>query len=183
MTVSSPSSPTPKPHSSNMGCSDNSPPPCLPMSSPVSLFSIFPCSFFSLSICPLVIWSLSLHLTLSSFSLSCCLFLSTSVTFLVSGSLPSVSSSLFLSVSLLVSSPGSISVFPLLFFLRGPGPSSEPAGGVAERHEGGRDPPASHVVPNTPHRSPPSDVRAQHPQPAGQQGHRASPHTGNPLCP
>nr|XP_044986604.1 chromodomain-helicase-DNA-binding protein 3 isoform X5 [Jaculus jaculus] len=58
--------------------------------------------------------------------------------------------------------------------------ASEPAGGVAERHEGGRDPPASHAVPNTPHRSPPSDVRAQHPQPAGQQGHRASPHTGLP---
>ncbi|PNJ12824.1 CHD3 isoform 9, partial [Pongo abelii] len=54
------------------------------------------------------------------------------------------------------------------------------AGGVAERHEGGRDPPASHTVPNTPHRSPPSDVRAQHPQPAGQQGHGASPHTGLP---
>ncbi|XP_030656138.1 chromodomain-helicase-DNA-binding protein 3 isoform X4 [Nomascus leucogenys] len=58
--------------------------------------------------------------------------------------------------------------------------ASEPAGGVAERHEGGRDPPASHAVPNTPHRSPPSDVRAQHPQPAGQQGHGASPHTGLP---
>ncbi|XP_052612636.1 chromodomain-helicase-DNA-binding protein 3 isoform X1 [Peromyscus californicus insignis] len=56
--------------------------------------------------------------------------------------------------------------------------ASEPAGGVAERYEGGCDPPASHAVPNTPHRSPPSDVRAQHPQPAGQQGHRASPHTG-----
>ncbi|XP_016879554.1 chromodomain-helicase-DNA-binding protein 3 isoform X14 [Homo sapiens] len=59
--------------------------------------------------------------------------------------------------------------------------ASEPAGGVAERHEGGRDPPASHAVPNTPHRSPPSDVRAQHPQPAGQQGHGASPHTGLPA--
>ncbi|XP_011357190.2 chromodomain-helicase-DNA-binding protein 3 isoform X4 [Pteropus vampyrus] len=58
--------------------------------------------------------------------------------------------------------------------------ASEPAGGVAERHEGRRDPPASHAVSNTPHRSPPSDVRAQHPQPAGQQGHRASPHTGLP---
>nr|XP_045231333.1 chromodomain-helicase-DNA-binding protein 3 isoform X10 [Macaca fascicularis] len=58
--------------------------------------------------------------------------------------------------------------------------ASEPAGGVAERHEGGRDPPASHAIPNTPHRSPPSDVRAQHPQPAGQQGHGASPHTGLP---
>ncbi|XP_048653963.1 chromodomain-helicase-DNA-binding protein 3 isoform X3 [Marmota marmota marmota] len=58
--------------------------------------------------------------------------------------------------------------------------ASEPAGGVAERHEGGCDPPASHAVPNTPHRSPPSDVRAQHPQPAGQQGHGASPHTGLP---
>ncbi|XP_045149469.1 chromodomain-helicase-DNA-binding protein 3 isoform X7 [Echinops telfairi] len=58
--------------------------------------------------------------------------------------------------------------------------ASEPAGGVAERHEGGRDPPASHAVPNTPHRSPPSDVRAQHPQPAGQQGRRASPHAGLP---
>ncbi|XP_025284279.1 chromodomain-helicase-DNA-binding protein 3 isoform X11 [Canis lupus baileyi] len=56
--------------------------------------------------------------------------------------------------------------------------ASEPAGGVAERHEGGRDPPASHAVPNPPHRSPPSDVRAQHSQPAGQQGHGASPHTG-----
>nr|XP_021550508.1 chromodomain-helicase-DNA-binding protein 3 isoform X3 [Neomonachus schauinslandi] len=58
--------------------------------------------------------------------------------------------------------------------------ASEPAGGVAERHEGGRDPPAGHAVPNTPHRSPPADVRAQHPQPAGQQGHGASPHTGLP---
>ncbi|XP_054989341.1 chromodomain-helicase-DNA-binding protein 3 isoform X3 [Sorex araneus] len=58
--------------------------------------------------------------------------------------------------------------------------ASEPAGGVAERHEGRRDPPASHAVPNTPHRSPPSDVRAQHSQPAGQQGHGASPHTGLP---
>ncbi|KAM4844675.1 chromodomain-helicase-DNA-binding protein 3 isoform 12-T12 [Thomomys bottae] len=58
--------------------------------------------------------------------------------------------------------------------------ASKPAGGVAERHEGGCDPPASHAVPNTPHRSPPSDVRAQHPQPAGQQGHGASPHTGIP---
>uniref|UniRef100_G1L8H4 Chromodomain helicase DNA binding protein 3 n=1 Tax=Ailuropoda melanoleuca TaxID=9646 RepID=G1L8H4_AILME len=58
--------------------------------------------------------------------------------------------------------------------------ASEPAGGVAERHEGGRDPPASHAVPNTPHRSPPADVRAQHSQPAGQQGHGASPHTGLP---
>ncbi|XP_014405313.1 PREDICTED: chromodomain-helicase-DNA-binding protein 3 isoform X7 [Myotis brandtii] len=56
--------------------------------------------------------------------------------------------------------------------------ASEPAGGVAERHEGRRDPPAGHAVSNTPHRSPPSDVRAQHPQPAGQQGHGASPHTG-----
>ncbi|XP_006532947.1 chromodomain-helicase-DNA-binding protein 3 isoform X10 [Mus musculus] len=56
--------------------------------------------------------------------------------------------------------------------------ASEPAGGIAERHEGRCDPPASHAVPNTPHRSPPSDVRAQHPQPAGQQGHGASPHTG-----
>ncbi|XP_038943546.1 chromodomain-helicase-DNA-binding protein 3 isoform X6 [Rattus norvegicus] len=56
--------------------------------------------------------------------------------------------------------------------------ASEPAGGVAERHEGRCDPPASHAVPNTPHRSPPSDVRAQHPQPTGQQGHGASPHTG-----
>nr|XP_038943550.1 chromodomain-helicase-DNA-binding protein 3 isoform X10 [Rattus norvegicus] len=55
--------------------------------------------------------------------------------------------------------------------------ASEPAGGVAERHEGRCDPPASHAVPNTPHRSPPSDVRAQHPQPTGQQGHGASPHT------
>ncbi|XP_075417003.1 chromodomain-helicase-DNA-binding protein 3 isoform X2 [Tenrec ecaudatus] len=58
--------------------------------------------------------------------------------------------------------------------------ASEPAGGVAERHEGGRDPPAGHAVPNTPHRSPPSDVRAQHPQSAGQQGRRASPHAGLP---
>ncbi|KAM5214806.1 chromodomain-helicase-DNA-binding protein 3 isoform 8-T8 [Hipposideros larvatus] len=58
--------------------------------------------------------------------------------------------------------------------------ASEPAGGVVERHEGRRDPPASHAVPNTPHRSPPSDVRAQHPQPAGQQGHRTSSHTGLP---
>ncbi|XP_052053519.1 chromodomain-helicase-DNA-binding protein 3 isoform X4 [Apodemus sylvaticus] len=56
--------------------------------------------------------------------------------------------------------------------------ASEPAGGVAERHEGRCDPPASHAVPNTPHRSPPSDVGAQHPQPAGQQGHGASPHAG-----
>nr|XP_034363447.1 chromodomain-helicase-DNA-binding protein 3 isoform X4 [Arvicanthis niloticus] len=56
--------------------------------------------------------------------------------------------------------------------------ASEPAGGVAERHEGRCDPPASYAVPDPPHRSPPSDVRAQHPQPAGQQGHGASPHTG-----
>lgn len=77
----------------------------------------------------------------------------------------------------------SLSTFLLPFSLCGPGPSSEPAGGVAERHEGRCDPPASHAVPNTPHRSPPSDVRAQHPQPTGQQGHGASPHTGNPLFP
>lgn len=76
-----------------------------------------------------------------------------------------------------------LSTFLLPFSLCGPGPSSEPAGGIAERHEGRCDPPASHAVPNTPHRSPPSDVRAQHPQPAGQQGHGASPHTGNPLFP
>ncbi|XP_021503877.1 chromodomain-helicase-DNA-binding protein 3 isoform X4 [Meriones unguiculatus] len=56
--------------------------------------------------------------------------------------------------------------------------ASEPAGGVAERHEGGCDPPAGHAVPNTAHRGPSPDVGAQHPQPAGQQGHRASPSTG-----
>lgn len=50
--------------------------------------------------------------------------------------------------------------------------SVEPVGGAAERHEGWRDPTTGHAVPSPAHRRPPANVGEEHPQPAGQQGHR-----------
>lgn len=50
--------------------------------------------------------------------------------------------------------------------------SAEPAGGAAERHEGRCDAATGHAIPSPAHRRPPADVGEEHPQPAGQQGHR-----------
>lgn len=49
--------------------------------------------------------------------------------------------------------------------------SFEPVGGAAERHEGWRDPATGHAFQGPAHHRPPADVRAEHPQPTGQQGH------------
>uniref|UniRef100_A0A8V0X2B4 Chromodomain helicase DNA binding protein 3 n=1 Tax=Gallus gallus TaxID=9031 RepID=A0A8V0X2B4_CHICK len=64
---------------------------------------------------------------------------------------------------------------------RGGAGSAEPTGGAAERHEGRRHPPARHAVPHPPHRRPPADVGAQHPQPPGQQGGRQPPPARQPY--
>uniref|UniRef100_A0AAY4AN55 DNA helicase n=1 Tax=Denticeps clupeoides TaxID=299321 RepID=A0AAY4AN55_9TELE len=48
----------------------------------------------------------------------------------------------------------------------------EPVGGAAERHEGRRDAAARHAVQSPAHCRTPADVRKEHPQQTGQQGHR-----------
>ncbi|XP_017805819.1 chromodomain-helicase-DNA-binding protein 3 isoform X15 [Papio anubis] len=96
-------------HNAAMRCSDNSPPPCLPMS-PHLPFLHAPFFFLlSLHLSSVVICSLSFPNTFS-FPLSCFCFLST-FTFLISGSLTSVSSSLALFL------PVSVRLMPLFSWL------------------------------------------------------------------
>ncbi|XP_073874595.1 chromodomain-helicase-DNA-binding protein 3 isoform X33 [Macaca fascicularis] len=96
-------------HNAAMRCSDNSPPPCLPMS-PHLPFLHAPFFFLlSLHLSSVVICSLSFPNTFS-FPLSCFCFLST-FTFLTSGSLTSVSSSLALFL------PVSVRLMPLFSWL------------------------------------------------------------------
>uniref|UniRef100_A0A669DKS3 Chromodomain helicase DNA binding protein 3 n=1 Tax=Oreochromis niloticus TaxID=8128 RepID=A0A669DKS3_ORENI len=57
----------------------------------------------------------------------------------------------------------------------------EPVGGAAERHEGRRDSATGHAVQSPTHRRPPADVREEHPQPTGQQGHRDAHAPGQTL--
>lgn len=101
--------PNPKPCSSSMRCSDNSPPPCLPMSPHLPFLHVPFFFLLSLHLSSVVICSLSFPNTFS-FPLSCFCFLST-FTFLTSGSLTSVSSSLALFL------PVSVRLMPLFSWL------------------------------------------------------------------
>ena len=60
--------------------------------------------------------------------------------------------------------------------------SAEPVGGAAEWHEGRRDPATGHAVQSPAHRRPPANVREEHPQPTGQQGHRDAHSPGQQTC-